>query len=136
ITMDSEVPGFIANRLQEALWREALHMVAAGEATIEQIDRAVTDGPGLRWAFHGPFTTFHLAGGHGGIAHALEHFDPTEYSQWSRLASPELSMTLKQHLLDGAIATTDGRDVADLTSERDASIAAILRTLRRAEQPS
>lgn len=136
ITMDSEVPGFIANRLQEALWREALHMVAAGEATIEQIDRAVTDGPGLRWAFHGPFTTFHLAGGHGGIAHALEHFDPTEYSQWSRLASPELSKTLKQHLIDGAIATTDGRDVAELTSERDASIAAILRTLRRAEQPS
>ena len=51
ITMDREVPGFIANRLQEALWREALHMVANGEATVEQIDDSITEGPGLRWAF-------------------------------------------------------------------------------------
>lgn len=130
ITMDSEVPGFIANRLQEALWREGLHMVAAGEATIEQIDQAVTDGPGLRWAFHGPFTTFHLAGGHGGIAHALAHFDPTEYSQWSRLASPDLPEALKARLIEGTSSATDGRDFTDLAAERDATLAAILRTLR------
>ena len=54
IRMDREVPGFIANRLQEAQWREALHMVAAGEASVEQIDRSIPDGPGLRWPFHGP----------------------------------------------------------------------------------
>src|ERR687897_1248841 len=52
IVMDQEVPGFIANRLQEALWREALHMVANGEATPAQIDASITNGPGLRWAFH------------------------------------------------------------------------------------
>ena len=63
ITMDREVPGFIANRLQEALWREALHMVDAGEATVEQIDLSITAGPGLRWPIHGPMLTFHLAGG-------------------------------------------------------------------------
>ena len=76
ITMDREVPGFIANRLQEALWREALHMVAAGEATVEQIDLSITDGPGLRWPIHGPMLTFHLAGGQGGMAHMLDHFGP------------------------------------------------------------
>ena len=65
ITMEREVPGFIANRLQEALWREALHMVAAGEATVEQIDLSITDGPGLRWPVQGPMLTFHLAGGQG-----------------------------------------------------------------------
>ena len=77
ITMDREVPGFIANRLQEALWREALHMVAAGEATVEQIDLSITDGPGLRWPIHGPMLTFHLAGGQGGMAHMLDHFGPS-----------------------------------------------------------
>ena len=77
ITMDREVPGFIANRLQEALWREALHMVANGEATVEQIDASITEGPGLRWAFHGPMLTFHLAGGPGGMAHMLDHFGPS-----------------------------------------------------------
>ena len=133
ITMDSEVPGFIANRLQEALWREGLHMVAAGEATIEQIDRAVTDGPGLRWAFHGPFTTFHLAGGHGGIAHALAHFDPTEYSQWSRLASPDLPDTLKAQLIEATVSATGGRDFTELAAERDATLVAILRTLRNGQ---
>ena len=77
ITMDHEVPGFIANRLQEALWREALHMVNAGEATVEQIDVSITDGPGLRWPIHGPMLTFHLAGGQGGMAHMLDHFGPS-----------------------------------------------------------
>ena len=77
ITMDREVPGFIANRLQEALWREALHMVAAGEATVEQIDLSITDGPGLRWPVQGPMLTFHLAGGQGGMAHMLDHFGPS-----------------------------------------------------------
>ncbi len=85
ITMDREVPGFIANRLQEALWREALHMVAAGEATVEQIDQSITDGPGLRWPVQGPMLTFHLAGGQGGMAHMLDHFGPSLKSPWTRL---------------------------------------------------
>ena len=66
LVMDREVPGFVATRLQEAIWREALHMVNEGEATVEQIDIAVTNGPGPRWALMGPNLTFHLAGGEGG----------------------------------------------------------------------
>ncbi len=91
ITMEHEVPGFIANRLQEALWREALHMVAAGEATVEQIDLSITDGPGLRWPIHGPMMTFHLAGGQGGMAHMLDHFGPSLLSPWTRLVAAELT---------------------------------------------
>ena len=88
--MDRELPGFIANRLQEALWREALHMVANGEATVEDIDASITEGPGLRWAFMGPCLTFALAGGEGGMAHMLDHFGPSLKSPWTRLEAPEL----------------------------------------------
>jgi carnitine 3-dehydrogenase len=63
LAMARELPGFIANRLQDAMWREALHMVAAGEATVGQIDAAIREGPGLRWPIMGPCLTFHLAGG-------------------------------------------------------------------------
>ena len=65
LTMDQEVSGFVGNRLQEALWREALHMVDSGQATVQQIDDSIVHGPGLRWALMGPILTFHLAGGPG-----------------------------------------------------------------------
>ena len=91
VVMDREVPGFIANRLQEALWREALHMIDAGEATAEQIDLSIVAGPGLRWPIHGPMLTFHLAGGQGGMAHMLDHFGPSLLSPWTRLTAPELT---------------------------------------------
>ena len=105
ITMDRELPGFIANRLQEALWREALHMVANGEASVEDIDASITEGPGLRWAFMGPCLTFALAGGEGGMAHMLDHFGPSLKSPWTRLEAPELDRELRDAMVDGC----DGR---------------------------
>ncbi|WP_033289383.1 3-hydroxyacyl-CoA dehydrogenase NAD-binding domain-containing protein [Amycolatopsis jejuensis] len=124
IVMDREVPGFIANRLQEALWREALHMIDAGEATVDQIETAVIAGPGLRWPFHGPCTTFHLAGGEGGMAHALDHFGVSY--PWTRLASPELTDRLRASLVEG----TGRRSTADLVAERDRKVIAVLRAVR------
>ena len=132
ITMDREVPGFIANRLQEALWREALHMVAAGEATVEQIDRSITDGPGLRWPIHGPMLTFHLAGGQGGMAHMLDHFGPSLQSPWTRLVAAELTPELRDAVVDGCDREADGRSIDDLVAERDRGVIAILRALGRA----
>jgi carnitine 3-dehydrogenase len=132
ITMDQEVPGFIANRLQEALWREALHMVAAGEATVEQIDLSITDGPGLRWPIHGPMLTFHLAGGQGGMAHMLDHFGPSLESPWTRLQAPELTPGLRDAVVDGCEREADGRTIDDLVAERDRGVIAILRALGRA----
>jgi carnitine 3-dehydrogenase len=131
ITMDREVPGFIANRLQEALWREALHMVAAGEATVEQIDLSITDGPGLRWPVHGPMLTFHLAGGQGGMAHMLDQFGPSLRSPWTRLVAAELTSELRDAVVDGCEREADGRSIDDLVAERDRGVIAILRTLGR-----
>ncbi len=132
ITMDHEVPGFIANRLQEALWREALHMVAAGEATVEQIDLSITDGPGLRWPIHGPMLTFHLAGGQGGMAHMLDHFGPSLLSPWTRLQAAELTPELRDAVVDGVDREAAGRTIDDLVAERDRGVIAVLRALGRA----
>ncbi|NED03109.1 L-carnitine dehydrogenase [Streptomyces sp. SID6648] len=131
ITMDREVPGFIANRLQEALWREALHMVANGEATVAEIDASITEGPGLRWAVMGPMLTFALAGGEGGMAHMLDHFGPSLKSPWTRLEAPELDRALYEAVVAGCDEAADGRSIADLVAERDRGVIDILRATGR-----
>ena len=129
IEMDHELPGFIANRLQEALWREALHMVATGEATVEQIDTAITEGPGLRWPAHGPCLTFHLAGGEGGMAHMLDHFGPSLKAPWTRLEAPDLTPELRAAMVEGTAHAAHGRDVSDLVAERDRAVIAVRRAV-------
>ncbi|MGC0386010.1 3-hydroxyacyl-CoA dehydrogenase NAD-binding domain-containing protein [Streptomyces sp. SAI-129] len=134
ITMDNEVPGFIANRLQEALWREALHMVANGEATVRDIDLSITEGPGLRWAVMGPMLTFALAGGEGGMAHMLDHFGPSLKSPWTRLAAPELDRELYDAVVAGCDEAADGRSLADLVAERDRGVVEVLRATGRLDR--
>lgn len=129
ITMDREVPGFIANRLQEAIWREALHMVDNGEATVEQIDASITEGPGLRWPLLGPCLTFHLAGGEGGMAHNLDHFGPSLKSPWTRLEAPELTQELRDRMVEGCEQAADGRSVAELVAQRDQAVIAVMRAV-------
>ncbi|GAB7072148.1 3-hydroxyacyl-CoA dehydrogenase NAD-binding domain-containing protein [Streptomyces sp. JCM 18897] len=131
ITMNNEVPGFIANRLQEALWREALHMVANGEATVRDIDLSITEGPGLRWAVMGPMLTFALAGGEGGMAHMLDHFGPSLKSPWTRLEAPELDKELYDAVVAGCDEAADGRSIADLVAERDKGVIDVLRAVGR-----
>ena len=130
LRLEKEVDGFIADRLQEAMWREALHMVANGEATVEQLDLSITAGPGLRWALMGPMLTFHLAGGEGGMAHMLDHFGPSLKSPWTRLEAPELTQSLRNAVVDGCIEEAGGRSIADLVLERDRGLTAILKTLK------
>ncbi|RJQ79113.1 3-hydroxyacyl-CoA dehydrogenase NAD-binding domain-containing protein [Amycolatopsis panacis] len=134
LTMAREVPGFVANRLQEALWREALHMVANGEATVEQIDLAITDGPGLRWPVQGPMLTFHLAGGEGGMAHMLDHFGPSLKSPWTRLRAPELTPELREAVVDGCDEEAGSRSIAELVAERDRGIIAIQQAVGEARR--
>ena len=76
IMVKKELPGYLADRLQEALWREALHIINEGYATTKDLDRAIEDGPGLRWSLMGTFLTFHLAGGKAGMKHMLKQFGP------------------------------------------------------------
>ncbi|MGW1838579.1 3-hydroxyacyl-CoA dehydrogenase NAD-binding domain-containing protein [Streptomyces sp. NPDC002067] len=131
ITMDRELPGFIANRLQEALWREALHMVANGEATVRDIDDSITEGPGLRWAFMGPCLTFALAGGEGGMGHMLDHFGPSLKSPWTRLEAPELDRKLRDAMVEGCEEAAGERTYADLVAERDQGVIDVLRATGR-----
>ncbi|MEI5134689.1 3-hydroxyacyl-CoA dehydrogenase NAD-binding domain-containing protein [Streptomyces libani] len=131
ITMARELPGFIANRLQEALWREALHMVANGEASVEDIDASITEGPGLRWAFMGPCLTFALAGGEGGMAHMLDHFGPSLKSPWTRLEAPELDRELRDAMVDGCREAAGDRTYADLVAARDQGVIDVLRATGR-----
>lgn len=131
LVMDEEVPGFVGNRLQEALWREALHMIDAGEATAEQIDASIVHGPGLRWAFMGPILTFHLAGGPAGMAHMLDHFGPALLEPWTRLEAPELTTELRDKVVAGAEGLAGGRAVADLARRRDDFLVDLLQVLER-----
>ena len=119
LKMTKELPGFLGNRLQEAMWREALHMVAAGEATVEEIDASIAYGPGLRWALMGPCLTFHLAGGQGGMGYMLDHFGAALLEPWTRLDAPELTPELRERMVDGCLREAAGRSITDLEHERD-----------------
>jgi 3-hydroxyacyl-CoA dehydrogenase len=89
IEIRKEVPGHLANRLQAALWREAVHLLAEDVASVADIDAAISEGPGLRWALMGPHATLHLAGGEGGMEHFLHHLLPALESWWStRIPAP------------------------------------------------
>jgi carnitine 3-dehydrogenase len=131
LTMEQEVPGFVGNRLQEALWREALHMVDSGQATVQQIDDSIAHGPGLRWAIMGPMLTFHLAGGPGGMGHMLDHFGPALLEPWTRLEAPELTTELRDRVVAGAVGAAHGRSVSELEQRRDAFLVDLLLLLER-----
>jgi carnitine 3-dehydrogenase len=131
LRLSRELPGFVGNRLQEAMWREALHMVAAGEATVAEIDAAIAFGPGLRWAQMGPCLTFHLAGGSGGMAHMLDHFGAALEEPWTRLQAPPLTPELRDRMIEGCLREADGRSVAELERRRDGFLADLLELVER-----
>ncbi|MDD9851001.1 MAG: L-carnitine dehydrogenase [Gammaproteobacteria bacterium] len=124
----AEVPGFLSDRLQEALWREALHLVNEGAATTEELDAAITYGPGLRWALWGVCMIFHLAGGAGGMRHTLRHFDPQLFP-WSKLPPPPMGEKLIETMADGGAQQTAGRSLRELEQRRDNCLVAILEAL-------
>ncbi|MCL7941566.1 L-carnitine dehydrogenase [Halomonas sp. ATCH28] len=114
-----EIEGHIADRLMEALWREALHLVNDGVATTEEIDAAVVYGCGLRWSLMGTFLTFHLAGGEQGMRHMLEQFGPALKLPWTKLEAPELTDGLIDRVVEGCEHQAAGRPVAELDRRRD-----------------
>lgn len=131
-----EVPGYVSDRLQEALWREALHMVKDGVATTDEIDAAIMHGPGLRLAVMGPCLTFHLAGGADGMAHMLDQFGPALALPWTRLEAPELTPELRQRMVDGTAAQAAGTSISELERLRDDVLLDFLEVLdRRRPEP-
>ena len=129
LLLKKEIPGFIATRLQEAIWREALHMIDNDEATVEDIDFAIVNGPGPRWAMMGPCLIYHLGGGEGGMAYCLDQFGPSLKLPWSRLEAPELTQELREQLVEGTAREAGDRDFATLNSERDEGLVAIHKAL-------
>jgi carnitine 3-dehydrogenase len=121
-----EIEGYISDRLQEALWREALHLVADGVATTQDIDDAIVYGPGLRWAFMGTCLAFHLAGGDDGMRHMLEQFGPALKLPWTKLQAPALTPELARRMVDGTSAQANGRSVKQLERWRDDQLIRIM----------
>jgi carnitine 3-dehydrogenase len=121
----TEVPGYIADRLQEALWREALHMVTEGVATTAEIDDSIRFGPGRRWSFFGTCLIFHMAGGDGGMKHMLAQFGPALELPWTKLKAPKLTEELTQRMVEGTEAQAQGRSVKELERFRDDCLIAV-----------
>ena len=125
----NEIEGYLSDRLQEALWREVLHMVNEGVATTAELDDAVVYGPGLRWAAMGTNLTFHLAGGEGGMRHMLSQFGPALKLPWTHMEAPELTEELIEAMATGTEAQAGGRTVAELEHQRDQSLLGVMRAL-------
>jgi carnitine 3-dehydrogenase len=129
IRIRREVPGHVANRMQVALYREAIHLVLEDVAGIEDVDAAIAYGPGLRWALMGPHMAHHLAGGRGGLRHLLEHIGPGIERWWNDLGRPDLTPAAIDRLVE-AFGQAERRPIEQLETERDALLLALLETLQ------
>ena len=135
IRLRKEVPGHVANRLQAALWREAIHLVVEGVASVEDVDKAVVHGPGLRWAVMGPHMLFNLGSGGQGLEVFCERYRDSFDRWWDSLGTPRLSTEIAAALAEGVKEEEAGRAFQDLSAERDEKLVAILRQLREIEAP-
>ena len=126
-----EIPGHLTDRLQEAIWREILHMVNDGIATTGELDESIIYGPGLRWAAMGTNMIYHLAGGESGMRHMLAQFGPCLKWPWTKLEAPELTETLIDRMVEGTRAQAAGRSIRELERLRDDYLVAIQQVLRQ-----
>jgi 3-hydroxyacyl-CoA dehydrogenase len=127
IHIRKEVRGHVANRLQAALWREAVHLVAEGVVSVEDADAAIAYGPGLRWALMGPHLTFHLAGGEGGMANFMAHLAPAVESWMDDLGAPRLNEPVQKQIIEGVAAEAGARSIADLQRWHDRKLIEVLK---------
>ena len=127
IRIHKELTGFVTNRLQAALWREAYGLVHAGVASVEDIDAAIANGPGLRWALLGPFATQHLSGGPGGIQHVLDHLGPPMDGYWQDLLPTRLTPEVVAAVVAGTREETAKWDAAAVERERDDALVELLK---------
>ncbi len=129
--VDREIPGHLTDRLQEALWREILHLVNDGVATTGELDDSIVYGPGLRWAGMGTNLIYHLAGGEPGMRHMLRQFGPCLKWPWTKLEAPELTEELIDRMVEGTQAQANGRSIRELERLRDDYLVAIQQVLRQ-----
>lgn len=129
-----EVPAHVANRLQAALWREAISLVAQGVASVEDVDKAVTAGPGLRWSVMGPHMLFSLGSGGGGIGTFCERFGPSFHTWWDSMDDPRLTPDIIAMLKSGVEDEEAGRSFDELAAERDAKLIAAMKAFAKIKQ--
>lgn len=127
IHIKKEMRGHVANRLQSALWREAIHLVAEGVVSVADADAAIAFGPGLRWALMGPHLTFHLGGGEGGMTYFMAHLGDQFQSQMDDLGTTRLTEPVRKLIIDGVAAEAGSRSVGDLQRWRDRKLIEILK---------
>ena len=131
IRVKKEVVGHLANRLTSALYREAVHCAVEGIASVEDIDKAITYGPGMRWALVGPHLTYHLGGGAGGYQHYLDHLGPTQEARWQEHGMPSLTEEVKALLVAGVDEELEQQDQDSLRQRRDAALVEIYKLKQR-----
>ena len=128
VVLRQEMPGHIANRLSSALYREAVYLVEQGIASVADIDAALCNGPGLRWAVMGPHMTYHLGGGPGGIEHYLSHLGPSQVRRWASLGNPSLSSEVQKRIVEGVAEEAGDRSIQELEERRDRALLELLKS--------
>ena len=130
VVLKKEAPGFIANRLSAVLWREALNLVDQGVASVEDVDKAIRAGPGIRWAIMGPYMTYHLGGGKGGIEYLMRHIGASK-AKWLETAATwtEAPESVVQKAIDGVDEMVGGKSLEELEAWRDAYLLELNRLL-------
>jgi carnitine 3-dehydrogenase len=131
LRLKREIEGYICDRLQEALWREALHILSKDIGTTGDIDDSIVYSAGLRWAFMGSFFTYHLAGGPSGMRDFIKQFDPTLELPWTDLKFPRWSEALERRLVEGCENQAAGRSVAEIEAKRDDVLVDMMRLFKR-----
>lgn len=134
IRVNREVPGHVANRLQAALWREAIHLMEIGAASVEDIDTAIWAGPGLRWAAMGPTLLFHLGAGEGGLAAFCERYSASFHRWWDDLGTVKLDSDTVARLVAGVTAEAGPRSRDELCALRDDLILSMLKATKPKRQ--
>lgn len=130
IRVNKEVPGHVANRLQAALWREAIHLVNEGVASVEDVDTAVWAGPGLRWGAMGPHMLFSLGAGAGGLEEFCNRYADSFHRWWDDLGEPRITPEVAEKLAQGVAEEAKGRGVEALGAKRDALVVAHLKAVK------
>lgn len=131
VLVKKEVNGYIGNRLAAALWREAIDLVQKGVASVEDVDKALYAGPGIRWAFMGQHFIYHLGGGKEGIGHFIDHLGRTTFkSIWEDMAGwSYISDSMKATLIEGVKEETHGRQLDELIKWRNDKLIELLKVI-------
>lgn len=133
VVLSRDIPGYLSNRMSAALWREAVELVRSGVASVEDVDKAVSSGPGLRWAVMGPHLLYHLGGGEGGIRGHLEHLGHVKEGMLRDIASwVSFPADTADVLESGLRREVEGRPEGSLERERDEALAGFLKVRARA----